>query len=137
MILVALDPGIDFATALFDQGALQGAWFRDVPPVKPDLVVIEFPKYYPGGAPPSSPIEIAFSGGLVIGELIGRDKSRIKRVDTVSQPKSVIKRRVIAALESFELGRLGLALADVDEGKQNNVIDAVRHGLVFLNRMTA
>lgn len=137
MIAVALDPGLEYATAVGQDGRLVAAYFR--PPLpgpwRPDAVVVEFPKYYEGGAPANKVIELAFSAGIQAGNLGCHPLALPKRVPTVALPKAEIERRVRKALDVHETIVLNRALAETPESFRNNVVDAVRHLLVYFRRM--
>lgn len=132
MILAAVDPGEELAIALFFDGILRKVYFRDFLPVKVDRAAIEWPVYYPGGAPPSALIQLAFTAGGAWADL---GRAPFDKVPTVAVPKSVIQRRVRKRLNGQELFRLDSDLVDVPESYRNNCYDAVRHGLVDLGRM--
>lgn len=139
MILTAsLDPGLEYATAVWQDAQLIAAYFR--PPLpgpwKLDDVIVEFPKYYEGGAPANKVIELAFSAGIQAG-CMGCHPTRLpKRVPTVALPKAEIERRVRKALIlPNEIEVLNMSLAHTPQSFRNNVVDAVRHGLVHHRRM--
>ncbi len=135
-VVLSLDPGKDWATAKFLAGALSDARFQDLGVINVvDVLVVEFPKVRSNGdANPNAIVRLAWSAGMIAGRV---DAEMIAEVPTVAIPKSIVKKRVRDALEAFELDNLDAALARVPAGKQHNVYDAVRHGLVYLGRMNA
>ncbi len=136
---IALDPGLEYAVAIGRDRALVAAHFRPVLARldlwRADEFVVEFPKFYEGGAPANKVIELAFSAGIQMGQL-GCDPLNLpNRVPTVALPKDVIETRVRQALRPVELVVLERALDDTPVRFRNNVTDAVRHLLVWYRRM--
>jgi len=133
--MASIDPGEDYAVAWFFDRRLTTVLYQDMtrPHGLPDHVVVEFPRIYGGAARPGSLLEVAYSAGR-IASLVG-PFCIPERVPTVTLPKSEIQRRVCAALTHDEVSKLLAALHKVPAGKRHNCYDAVRHGLVALDRM--
>ena len=137
VLTLALDPGLEYAVAVGQDGQLVAAYFR--PPLpgpwRPDEVVVEFPKYYEGGAPANKIIELAFSAGIQAGNLGCGPLTLPKRVPTVALPKTIVAARVLKILTVDELGVLKTAMKQTPKAMQDNVVDAVRHLMVHYRRM--
>lgn len=146
-LLAAIDPGKNHsALALFDldQGAeyVRG-WLIPAGTYPPGLsylaadveaIVMELPQVYPGARnnDPNDLISVAYAGGVLSGYF----GPCVKR-QTLSPsawkgqvPKNVTEQRVQQTLAVHELTRLAQDMADISDGLQHNLIDAVGIGLV-------
>lgn len=133
--VLALDPGVDYAIAKFTDGVLVDVRFQEIPCFECDVLVVEFPKVRKNGnADPNAIVRLAWTAGIIAGSI---DYQMHAEVPTVSIPKSIVKKRVVGHLSAAELENLGAAMLRVAPGKQHNMYDAVRHGLVYLGRMRA
>lgn len=150
--VVAIDPGEDYAVALGHGGKLVAAWFQpvmfpDISGFRPGVVVVEHPKVYDGGAPTTSVVTLTASAYDLAGAVSPARDVPIATVPTVSLPKGVIEQRVRKVLGPCICSGEGgfrceacvfeMALARVKPGKRHNVVDAVRHLLVYYERLRA
>lgn len=143
--LIAIDPGLRAAHALFLDGRLLRCG-QGVPLERVDRIVIEKPFVYPHSpVPPNDIVALAIQAGLVATRL-GDFNSKVpewveprKWKGQVPKPKSgkwvdyVIHRRVVAALDGYE--RVVYAEAtDKVPPKSCDLSDAVGLGLWALGR---
>lgn len=134
-VVLSLDPGKDYAIAKFEGDRLGDVAFRRSPWDECDVLVVEMPVIRPNGdASPNTIVRLAWAGGEIAGAIDYHAKSE---VPTVAIPKSIVRKRVLEALDVYERQNLVAALEHVPEGKHHNCYDAVRHGLVYLGRMVA
>ncbi len=140
--VVAIDPGEDYAAALGIAGRLRRAWFQpvmfpDIAGFQPRVVVVEHPKVYEGGAPATSVVTLTASAYDLAGAVTPARDVPIARVPTVALPKGIVEARVRKVLDSVELEQFESDLSLVKVSKRHNVVDVVRHLLVYYERLRA